>query len=81
MIAILFAIVIVIAAGLPLALAIDRSARGPLLVGLAILYGSGAVMFALMLPIPWKAAYTILVLIAFNVIAWRLRAQHSALST
>ena len=52
MIAIFLAILIIIAAGLPLTLAIDRSARGPLLIGLAILYGSGAVMLCASAELP-----------------------------
>jgi hypothetical protein len=44
--------------GLPVALAVDRRARGPLLIGTAFLYGSGLVFFVLLvlsvLHIPWS---------------------------
>ena len=54
MIAVVVAMLSMIVVGLCLALAIDRSLRGPMLLGLAYLYGSGAiflVMFALTPPI------------------------------
>src|SRR2546423_770348 len=74
MIAVIVAILTLTVVGLPLTLAVDRAARGPLLLGLAILYGSGAVMLALMLlslcHIRWTALYVILVLLAFDGIAW-----------
>lgn len=45
---VLLAIVVTLAAGIPAVLAVDRTARGPLLAGLAYLYGSGIVYFTLL---------------------------------
>ena len=48
MAAILITILVLLVAGLPIALAVDRRARGALLIGVAFLYGSGLV-FAVLL--------------------------------
>ena len=48
MTAVVIAILSMIVIGLPIALAIDRSARGPLLLGTAFLYGSGWIFLALL---------------------------------
>ena len=73
MIAVLIAVVTLTLVGLRLTLAIDRTARGLRLTALAILYGSGAVMFALMLlsslHIRWSAMSALLTLFAFAGIA------------
>jgi hypothetical protein len=73
MIAVLVAVLTLTLVGLRLSLAIDHDARGLRLLGLAILYGSGAVMFALMLlsslHIRWTAMSALLTLLALTVIA------------
>jgi hypothetical protein len=48
MLAVLIAILSMTVLGLPIALAIDRQVRGPVLLGLAFLYGSGWVFLALL---------------------------------
>ena len=45
----LIAILSLTVLGLPLALLIDRSARGPLLIGASFLHGSGAVFLLLLM--------------------------------
>jgi hypothetical protein len=88
MAAVLVAIAIMTVVGLPLTIALDRSARGPLLVGLAFLYGSAATFFAMLLlsvlHIGWTSTTTtaalMIIAIAAAVVAKR-STQHSALST
>lgn len=74
MTAVLLTILTMTVVGLPLTIAIDRSARGPLLLGLSFLYGSAAAMFALMLlsvvGIPWSALTATSGLILFGVAGW-----------
>jgi len=74
MTAVLLAILTITVIGLPLTLAVDRAARGTRLLGLAFLYGSAAVMYALMLlslvHIQWTALAAGIVLIVVAVIAW-----------
>jgi hypothetical protein len=57
MTAVVVAILSLTVLGLPVALAVDRSSRGPLLLGTAFLYGSGAIYLVLLglsvLHIPW----------------------------
>jgi hypothetical protein len=48
MTATLIAILSLAVLGIPIALAVDRSARGPLLIGTAFLYGSGTMYFVLL---------------------------------
>ena len=48
MAAVLIAILSLTVLGIPIALALDRGARGPLLIGTAFLYGSGAVFLILL---------------------------------
>jgi len=48
MTAVLIAILSVTVFGVPIALAVDRRARGPLLIGTAFLYGSGTMYFVLL---------------------------------
>ena len=48
MAAVIIAILSMIVIGLPIALALDRTARGPLLLGLALLYGSGWIFLAML---------------------------------
>src|SRR6059058_1187449 len=74
MTAALLAILTITVIGLPLTIAVDRAARGARLLGLAFLYGSAAVMYALMLlslvRIPWTALAAGIALIVFAAIAW-----------
>jgi len=88
MAAVLVAIAIMTVVGLPLTIALDRSARGPLLLGLAFLYGSAAAFFALLLlsvlHIEWTSTTTtgMLMIIAIAAaVASRRSTQHSVLST
>ena len=57
---VLFAILATLAAGVPAVVAVDRTARGPILFGLAYLYGSGIVFFVLLtmtlVHVRWSAA-------------------------
>src|SRR5438067_7626186 len=48
MIVTLIAILSLAVFGLPIALAVDRNARGPLLIGTAFLYGSGTMFLVLL---------------------------------
>src|SRR5437660_8617632 len=48
MIVTLIAILSVAVFGIPIALAVDRNARGPLLIGAAFLYGSGTMFLVLL---------------------------------
>jgi len=48
MAAVLVSILSLVVLGLPVALAVDRRARGPLLIGTAYLYGSGLIFFVLL---------------------------------
>ena len=74
MTAVLIAILTMTVVGLLVAIAIDRSARGALLLGLAVLYGSGALLYALLLlsvlRISWTATSAMIALLAFGVAAW-----------
>ena len=45
----LLAIISLVVIGIPIALALDRNARGPILLGTAFLYGSGLTFFVLLL--------------------------------
>ncbi|MEK6375114.1 MAG: hypothetical protein AABO58_20775 [Acidobacteriota bacterium] len=90
MAAALVSIVSMAVLGLPVALAVDRRARGPLLIGTAFLYGSGLVFVVLLvlsiLHIRWTLlSVTVAGLLGCSV-AWfagrtRVSTQHSALST
>ena len=82
MLAVLIAILSIIVLGLPVTLAVDRSARGLLLVGLAFLYGSGLVflvMLALsMLHIAWTLVTVTAGLLGCSVaglLVWRRLTQ------
>jgi hypothetical protein len=71
MAAVLIAILSLTVLGIPIALALDRGARGPLLVGTAFLYGSGAV-FVILLCVPMTlVAVTVAGLIGC-LVAWFL---------
>ncbi len=74
MTAALVAILSILVLGLPVTLAIDRSARGPVLLGLAFLYGSGLVFFALLvlsvLHIPWSLVSVAITALAVTVLGW-----------
>jgi hypothetical protein len=83
---IVVAIITTLVMGIPIALAVDRNARGPMLVGLAYLYGTG-VIYAVMLTLAvigahWTAinVTAIALLIAIACFAFK-PTQHSALST
>src|SRR4051795_13137269 len=71
MTAVLLTILAMTVAGLPLTIAIDRTARGPLLLGLSFLYGNAAAMFSLMLlsvlHIPWTAVSATVTLLLWSV--------------
>jgi hypothetical protein len=71
MAAVLIAILSLTVLGIPIALALDRSARGPLLLGAAFLYGVGAV-FLVLLVVPWKLPVVAIALLALAVGSWRL---------
>ncbi len=64
--------------GLPVALAVDRRARGPLLIGAALLYGSGLVFFVLLtlsvLHVPW----TLVSVVAGLLGCWVAGRRHAA---
>jgi hypothetical protein len=89
MAAILITILALLVAGLPIALAVDRRARGALLIGVAFLYGSGLVFVALLalsiLHIKWTLISATVAGLLGCLVAWwaarRRSAQHSALST
>ena len=73
MVGALLAVAFMTLVGVPIALGVDRDARGPLLIGTAFLYGSGWMFFALLalstLHIKWTiAAITIAGLLAFCVL-------------
>jgi hypothetical protein len=57
----LFAILSMTVVGLPIALALDRNARGPMLLGLAFLYGSGWIFLVLLFSPSWS---TVIITIA-----------------
>ena len=85
MLPVLIAILSMTVLGLPIVLAIDRSARGPLLLGTAFLYGSGLIFLALlalsMLHVRWSTLSVAIAVLPPVVALWVLRTQHSALST
>ncbi len=70
----LIAILTLTVLGLPLALLLDRSARGPLLLGSSFLDGSGAVFLLLLLlsilHIPWTLVSVAVAALLFWVAAW-----------
>ena len=70
MAAVLIAILSLTVLGIPLVLALDRHARGFELMGLAFLYGSGAV-FLLLLVLPWKLPVIVgAALLVFVLSSW-----------
>ena len=78
MAAVLIAILSLIVFGLPITLALDRRARGPLLLGISFLYGSAAIFFVLLtlstLHIRWSVlAMTIAALLLWSAL-WFVRA-------
>jgi len=81
--AVLIAIISLTVLGIPIALALDRAARGPLLLGAAFLYGSGTI-FLVLLVVPWTlpavAIGALTVAIIAAIVAYRRRA-HSSLIT
>jgi len=74
MAAVLIAILSLTVLGIPIALALDRGARGPLLIGTAFLYGSGAV-FLILLFVPWKLPLIVGVALMLAVGCWLLAVQ------
>src|SRR5687767_6841133 len=76
MAAALVSIVSMAVLGLPIALAVDRRARGPLLIGTAFLYGSGLVFFVLLAHVRWTLVTVVAGLLGCWVAAvatWWLR--------
>jgi hypothetical protein len=71
MAAILIAILSLTVLGIPITLAMDRGARGFELLGLAFLYGSGA-MFLLLLVLPWKLPVVVGAALVLSVVGYRL---------
>src|SRR5438445_13332137 len=67
---VLIAILSLIVLGIPVALAIDRSARGPLLLGTAFLYGSGTIFLVLLALSILHVRWTVLVVTIVALIAW-----------
>lgn len=63
--------------GLPVALALDRRASGPLLLGTAFLYGSGLIFFVLLLlsiaHVRWSIVMVTIVALAIWSVLWFLR--------
>jgi hypothetical protein len=83
MAAVLLAILSLTVLGIPIALALDRGARGPLLLGTAFLYGSGTV-FVILLCVPMTlTAVAVAGMLGFSVAGWiaRRRPNHSSLIT
>jgi hypothetical protein len=83
MTAVLIAILSMIVIGLPIALAVDRSARGPLLLGIALLYGSGWIFLALLALAILHVQWTIVsvTIAALLPLALFFLPRHSALGT
>jgi len=86
MTATLVAILSLAVLGIPIALAVDRRARGPLLIGTAFLYGSGTMYFVLLTlsvaHIRWTLiSVTIVSLIVFCVAAVIARRQSGDLAS
>jgi hypothetical protein len=71
MAAILIAILSLTALGIPIALALDRAARGPLLIGTAFLYGSGTV-FLILLFLPMTLVVVTVAGLLGCLVAWFL---------
>lgn len=70
MIAVLVATLSTLVLGLPAALALDRRASGPLLLGTAFLYGSGLVFFVLLVLSELHVRWTILTITIALLIVW-----------
>ena len=77
MIAALIAALTMTVVGVPVTVATDRSARGPLLLGLAFLYGSAATCAALLLlsvlHITWTSVSAMAALMLIAIAAWLAR--------
>jgi hypothetical protein len=69
MAAVLIAILSLTVLGIPIALALDRAARGALLLGTAFLYGSGAV-FLILLVVPMKLVAVAVAGLLGCLVAW-----------
>src|SRR5687768_2944192 len=70
MAAALVSIVSMAVLGLPIALAVDRRARGPLLIGTAFLYGSGLVFFVLLALAVIGVRWTLVTVVAGLLGCW-----------
>ncbi len=81
MLAVVIAILSMIVIGLPITLAVDRQARGPLLVGLAFLYGSGWVFLAMLalaiLHIQWTMVTATIGGLLGCLVPWLLRGKNT----
>ena len=76
MAAVLIAILSLTILGISIALALDRSARGALLLGSAFLYGSGGV-FVILLLLPWKLPVIAIAALTLAVGCWLLAVRSS----
>jgi hypothetical protein len=74
MTAVVIAILTMTVVGLLVTIALDPAARGAILLGMAVLYGGGAVLYALLLlsvlHIDWTAASAMIALLAIGAAAW-----------
>ena len=81
------AILTTIVFGIPVVLAVDRNARGPMLLGLGYLYGAGVIYIVelalALIGVRWNAVNVNAIAIAIAAICFFVRkpTQHSALST
>src|SRR6266545_65961 len=81
MLAVVIAILSMIVIGLPITLAVDRQARGPMLVGLAFFYGSGWVFLAMLalaiLHIQWTMLTATIGGLLGCLVPWLLRGKNT----
>src|SRR5947207_6859249 len=82
------AIITTLVLGIPIALAVDRNARGPILIGLGYLYGAGLIYLVeltlAIIGIHWTALNVTAVALIISIICFIVRrppTQHSPLST
>ena len=77
MMAVIVAILSLTLAGVPVTLAIDRRARGPLLLGISFLYGSALVFFVMLalsiVHVPWTLVTVAVGMLLSCLVAWLLR--------
>ena len=72
MIAVVAAILGMTVIGIPIAVAAGRDVRGGALIGLAFLYGSGAVFVAMML-LPWNLPLVVVALVAVSALVFFMK--------